>query len=120
MILKYTQAELKTLGDRGINRLVAKYLFNDCRTRHVRGGGDSISVDEQSGKIYDFVNCPNDIMPLAHRNKISLAWCVVTEAWEAWRDEGLTETVTIISNKNPLRSICEVFILMKQEGVNEI
>ena len=118
MIIKYTQDELKTVGDRGINRLVAKHLFNDCRTRHVRGGGDSISVDEQSGKIYDFVNCPNDIMPIAFENYIDLDAPIngcPRKVWTAARYYNPEIRRIKSKNENPLRAICEVFILMKQE-----
>ena len=123
MILKYTQAELKTLGNRGINRLVAKHLFNDCRTRHVRDGGDSISVDEQSGKIYDFVNCPNDIIPLQIEHKISIGWVYASNNDIEWSASGRfndQEDMIFSRNKNLLRAICECLILMKQEKIYEI
>ena len=67
---------------------------------------------------WDFNPCtnPNDIMPIAFANRIALdslfsgKWVALSPSWSS---SGIEST-----NANPLRAICEVYILMNnQEGV---
>jgi len=62
-----------------------------------------------------YCTSPNDIMPIAFANAISLE----THDGSMWwadapiiKDDSLEKTITSRELKNPLRAICEVYILM--------
>jgi hypothetical protein len=102
-----TTEYLAGCSDEQINHGVAwleckKLSFSeDCQVRSYKD--NLISLDGE----FDFVPCqnPNDIMPIAFANKISIGPALTNE-WVA-RLNGF-----ICYNTNPLRAICEAYILM--------
>jgi hypothetical protein len=101
----------------GVAWLEAKKLSfsEDCQVRSYKD--NLISLDGE----FDFVPCSNsnDIMPIAFANKISLEIADDDKDWAATQGASydhsyfyLKDCDYISENANPLRAICEVYILM--------
>lgn len=107
------QEELRILSDDEINKMVHEIRFPKCETEY-----DNFF----NGLGYDsFCSHPNSIMPIAFDNKIRLD-CANRFSSELmhWEAVGYVQRASCNSykfkstNKNPLRAICEVYILMME------
>jgi len=104
------QEELEALNDEGLNHLVY------CLRRKV---GMHLLDAKTAFGLYDYCNCPADIMPIAFESKFEL-----TPMEEKGEDVYIVSyaddyNITYEIDKNPYRAICIVFILMK-EAENEV
>ena len=97
-----TQEQLIEMSDFEINKTVADVAGIEFRTsgRHV------IPADQIRCDTLDYCNNPNDIMPIAFENKIALF--PLGKTWKARKQDVMSRTM------NPLRAICEAYILMNQ------
>jgi hypothetical protein len=98
----------------GVAWLEAKKLSfsEDCQVRSYKD--NLISLDGE----FDFVPCqnPNDIMPIAFANNYDMkSPYYFTEKWKVTASyiiPNVGEKYIDSTNSNPLRAICEVYILM--------
>jgi len=107
-----TQEELSGMSDFDINKLVAKLSGIEFWTssRHV------IPNSQIRGDTLDYCNNPSDIMPIAFESFIGVDPVSNGRDFMAYIYSSDRRTYKYFSiNKNPLRAICEVFILMNQK-----
>ncbi|HEI8863159.1 TPA: phage protein NinX family protein [Morganella morganii] len=102
-------------SDFEINKAAAIEMFGLNR---VIEKGDSIYIDEcDCGAMFSFDPCnnPADAMPIIIENKISLRAPTITDRWKAEFVDEYGNYVGYIRalNKNPLRAVMEVFLMMK-------
>ena len=119
-----TSKNLSEMSDFEINKEVAKiflecdYIYEDDKvaligvTTFLGGYGEPEEREVKYGE-FDPCNNPNDIMPIAFDNKISLNYLgPLTDEWAATIDD--IDEDCYSENKNPLRAACESYILMNQ------
>jgi hypothetical protein len=104
--------ELSNLGDFEVNKLIAK-LLNRSYVLSIINSDEAYLMCKERDEEIDYCNNPNDIMPIAFENNIGV--CPWIDNWLAtFEPEDILAKVAESTNKNPLRAICEVFILMNQ------
>jgi len=107
--MKYTAEEFRVLSDEQIEREIHDILA---------GKDSNLDSYFKSFRPRKYCSSPNDIMPIAEENKISI---IFGYGWGAGEDV-LHKAATNKDrhreslNSNYMRAICEVFILMKQES----
>jgi len=105
------QEELEALNDEGLNHLVY------CLRRKV---GIHLLDAKTAFGLYDYCNCPADIMPIAIERKLKLEWDDFDKEYVVYGKAYNGKSVTFINigHQNPYRAACIVLILMK-EAENE-
>jgi len=111
--MKYTPEQLKEMSKLAINELVAKIIKRDYVLSNLNSNDNYLWCEDREEEI-DYCNNPNDIMPIAFENGIGLTRIYGDrKSWYATYDDGDGTWESKI-NSNPLRAICELFILMNQ------
>ena len=108
----HTNETLTKLSDDEINQIVHDIQFP--------GGSEYDDFFSALG-VNPYCSNPGVIMPIAFENRIGIEWSYKDESGDYWQAGGTNqgkpgpfERFDSI-NKNPLRAICEVFILMNQD-----
>jgi len=120
-----TPEQLKELSDEEVCETIA--LLKNPKAKIQSFDASSISSLKMVETIGGFkfplpryTSNPNDIMPIAFENEISYTWSINRDGecvalGNMWvDDDGLLCGDGRADNKNPLRAICECFILMSQ------
>jgi hypothetical protein len=118
--MKLTPEALQEMSDFEINVIIAKLIHTGLAgISAARACDDSAEFYDSFQRLeYNYCQNPNDIMPIAFENYISTDWLVrKPDKWQAKASNQGTagpfkrfESI----NTNPLRAICECFILMNQ------
>ena len=108
----HTNETLSKLSDDRISKLVTQIVLEKSGHK---------SELWRMMTFIDYCNDPAHIMPIAFENRIGIEWSYKDERGAYWQAGGSNqgkpgpfERFDSI-NKNPLRAICEVYILMNQE-----
>ena len=102
------QEELKSFSDLEINKIIAKKLDRDFYVTSLNSDKDYLMCPTSDEEI-DYCGNHNDIMPVAFKHKIELTF------ENKWRARVLVRGCLIYAaNENPLRAICECYILMEE------
>ena len=117
-----TQEFLSQCSDEQINKGVA---WLECKKSDINNGlfGSWVMINDQPtwhGRYFKPSSYPNDIMPIAFANEISIEkeegeeeWCAMSGVRYADGYYYPVQAYDMFStNTNPLRAICEVYILM--------